>query len=338
MSAQFDNILSTIPGINLAAYSHMYDDVDIDEEHETHIIHAFKHLETGEMRFIDDGGNEYNALGDGIFELTIRAEKPEEPESDDPMPNVTRISKVREIEDIETLTNEELDFIGFSLAGKINGRIVSYAMRVARNDMFAQRDESEEGPSIDQMNDLEAYFESNKAGADFIANSGLERPDPEWLRDQLRRWMGCRATLADRYAEAGRDPEISPISENLTYIARNAGKEMTLEQHDIDRLVAMTGQPAEYHVAVFKKKKDRSVGETFDQVKRAYAIIGEVEPLFETPEPAPVRGAHGQYEDEYTNVFNAAIESGQKVAEQRARSVEDAIAATASLRALKEAV
>lgn len=305
MAVQFNNTAPTvIPGL-AAGFAHQYDDVDGE-----HLIHAYKHLETGEMVFVDAQGAKYEALGDGVFNQIAPAPEPTEAEVD--QPPKTRPAGAEVTPDlIEAWGSTEVEYLSFPLAGKTNGRIIRHAMRVLNKE---QR-QAHSAISIDDLNDFETELRQMEADNDASDKMGLEVIDD---RDQLQRWLGVRSRLVT----AGADP--SPISESFSYMVQREAEKHAVDDVQVQDLVRAMRLSKEDVLAMLKRRQSRAIGSTMDRCKQAMQLINEVGESFETPE-------------DFAEVYQSCFDSARKAALGRANSTADAIDTVALLNLMEDA-
>lgn len=215
------------------------------------------------------------------------------------------------IEDIRDMDRNTLNLIGFPLAAKLNGKIVSLSMREAFNQM-----RQAQSNGIDGYNDLMAELQAIEGTTQFFDDAGIA--PSESTEEQLAKYLGARKLLA----EAG--VRVSPISENFGYIMTRAGQKGSVADDDVKKLAEQSGMSEAVVVETFKAKGEKELADTKERILKAMEIISKIEPN-EADTPA-----------DWKELVLASVQSGRKSAIKIANDTTDAFANLMLLKALED--
>lgn len=214
--------------------------------------------------------------------------------------------------DLETLLEDKpvMEMVGFALASKVNGRIVSNSMKVAFRQSRLPK-----GNGIDGFNELMKELKDIEAdNHHFDANGFTPAADPV---DELAQWLGVRYRLV----EAG--VKVQPLSDNFEFILTRAASK-SVDEAQLAKLAELSGRKADELKAVFEAKNAKDFGETRERVLSALRIINDT-----TPDTTSVP-------EGLAELVSEAFTAGQKSAVVMANDPTEAIANLILLKATED--
>jgi hypothetical protein len=229
---------------------------------------------------------------------------------------------------IDQMDASTKDLIGFSLMGKINGRIAATAMRMANR---AQR----QGNGIDALNDALSEFDAEMTNRAFLNSTGVETPSDA---EALEAWVRTKEWLI---AE-GFKP--SPLVETFRYMLERAGTRHASTDEQLEMMAKLSGMSVEAIKASQATSTAREVARTkatviaaIDLVEEVYTrIADDIDGMQMTESGLMVRGTPWTPPEEFKEILLAAIQSGKRSAIKIANSTEEALGSLALLRAAED--
>lgn len=214
------------------------------------------------------------------------------------------------INDIRDIDADTLQMVGFSLGGKINGRIVSCAMSLANKELNVG--------GVDGYNDFLAELQAVEDSSEAISNMGFEpRMDKQ---KELACWVGARTLLI----EAGQKP--SPLSESFAFILNRTQNKELCKDDEAEKLAKLAGMSADDICKTFEARKERDVERTKDTIRKAMQIVADVIPDTTTNPPG------------LEELVLESIQSGRKSAIKMADNAEDALGSLMLLKIFEDTV
>jgi hypothetical protein len=229
---------------------------------------------------------------------------------------------------IDQMDSTTRELIGFSLMGKINGRIAATSMRMAGR---AQR----EGDGIDALNDALADFDEEMANRAFLNGTGVEVPSDD---EALEAWVRTKEWLVSE----GFRP--SPLIETFRFMLERAGTRHASTDEQLDMMAKLSGMSVAAIKSAQATSTAREVARTKATVMAAIDLVEEVygrvkedfEGMQMTETGLVVRGTPWEPPAEFKEIVLAAIQSGKRSAIKIANSTEEALGSLALLRAAED--
>lgn len=179
--------------------------------------------------------------------------------------------KYRTLEDLRDMDSDTIERIGKSLAYRVNTRIASTAMRVARAEERATTI-----GGIAGFNELINSMREQELAAFFTDSSGVEPAlDPQ---EELARWVATRHLLSELGIEVGH------VVESFVYFAQQEeAKYREYKEDELNTLVRMSGLSAEVLKKDTAVNKQRNLERFKNHVTRAMDVYTECQPVWDTP-------------------------------------------------------
>lgn len=216
---------------------------------------------------------------------------------------------------IREMSDDEFNLVAFSLFGKINGRRVRYAMRIAGKELrSANASASAETHGIDTFNDdLAALsdYETNRANDHGIA-------PPREDMEELRSYNAVYEIADERGFRAG------SIIEMFKNILENAATGDQTSDEDLKVEAEMSGVSVDAIIKSRKANSQRNYQSTKETILRAVQVVDEVG----TSEEAP---------SDFHELVMESIASAKKSAVKIAKDHNEAISNLVVLKAMEDA-
>jgi hypothetical protein len=220
---------------------------------------------------------------------------------------------------ISEMDSNVKELVGFSLMGKVNGKIARYSMRLAGKQQRA-------GATIDAANDIMAEFDAAIANREFLSNSGVATEDD---RELLEQWIDVKEWLVS----VGFQP--APIVEMFRFMLNQTASQATAKHlvtdDQVQTMAKLSGMKPEAVRAAKAASVAREIARSKDTVMQALDLVEDVyagrRPDGEPPEELPA---------ELDEMLLAAIQSGKRSAVKIANSTEEALGSLALLRAAED--
>jgi len=223
------------------------------------------------------------------------------------------------IDSLRELTATELDLVGFSLDGKVKGRILRHSMRIVNQKVHsvtaALLKSDVDGLDIDAFNDFEAELEEIESRNQFYESTGFNKPETD--QESLAKWLGVRLALS----ESGF--KITAMSDMFKFIINKAADELILDDKDTSQTAKLSGLKESAVRDLLTRKALKNLASTKERCLEALHLINDIEPVAETP-------------TDFDKLMLAAIESSKKSAIIRSRTSQDAITNLILIKAMED--
>ena len=211
-----------------------------------------------------------------------------------------------------------MDSVGFSLCGKINGRIISASMRAVA---AADRVEKHVG-HIDGYNDAIAELDALASTTEFFSNAGRESTISV-PSEILAKWLAVREELSNHFNVASQ-----PLIENFKFILERAAGANDMSEDQLEQLSKLSGVAAAGVKAARAKKQQSDFGRTKERVLKAIQLIADTGPDHDVE---AIRA-------EISDLILDSIKSGKKMAVKTANNTDEALASLILLNAIEDTI
>lgn len=184
-----------------------------------------------------------------------------------------------DIDNLNDFDASVIALIGFSLASKINGKLVKFGFATIRGDK-----EAIEASGIDGYNDFMSDMEAINATIENFDKAGQPNGERINPREQLARWINARNTLIEVIHNKGVEMTVGPVTENFSYIVRNAGSEYIPTEQQMNILIETSGFTRAQIDEANAKKKVRAIARAKEDSLMAMRVIAETGPDNTTPD------------------------------------------------------
>lgn len=209
-----------------------------------------------------------------------------------------------------------MDSVGFSLCGKINGRIVSFAMRAVAADERSAKAVS----TIDGYNDAMAELDQLAANTEFFSNAGRES-DTMPAVEVLAKWLAVREELSNHFNVASQ-----PLIENFKFILERAASANDMTADQLEQLSTLSGVNAASVQAARAKKNEADFGRTKERVLKSIQLIADT----------GVDHDVSSIQEDINDVILDAVGSAKKAAVKTANNTDEALASLILLKSIED--